>query len=133
MGQWVHRLSEVDLDAMTAVCSNCGPVRVRHKGYRSDGKLALRCSIGVGQQKRAFPITLAEYEERLHAQGGTCALCPTVPTERNPLRADHSHETGEVRGLLCNGCNWQLGLLGDNYEALREHIVWVERSLIYLA
>lgn len=37
-------------------------------------------------------------------QGGRCALCGgDVPVEFTV--ADHCHRDGEVRGLLCTGCN----------------------------
>lgn len=54
--------------------------------------------------RRNFGITLAEYEELLDFQGGSCALCPTVPTTRS-LAVDHDHVTGEVRAILCFSCN----------------------------
>jgi hypothetical protein len=38
---------------------------------------------------------------------------------------DHDHETGIVRGILCNSCNVGIGLLGDSVEGL-------ERAIRYL-
>ena len=38
---------------------------------------------------------------------------------------DHDHETGEVRGVLCNSCNRALGFLGDSIEG-------VQKALDYL-
>lgn len=38
-----------------------------------------------------------------HAQEGRCASCDTVPLAR--LVLDHDHESGRVRGALCDGCN----------------------------
>lgn len=35
------------------------------------------------------------------------------------LHMDHDHETGEFRGLLCNGCNTALGLLKENVDRIR--------------
>ncbi|MBM6588912.1 endonuclease domain-containing protein [Brevibacterium sp. RIT 803] len=39
-------------------------------------------------------------------QNGHCAVCGEV---RMRLRIDHDHDTGLVRGLLCNGCNTSEG------------------------
>ena len=35
-------------------------------------------------------------------------VCPICGREEN-LYVDHDHETNEVRGMLCNGCNRNLG------------------------
>lgn len=42
-------------------------------------------------------------------QGGKCAICPRPGT-----RADHDHETGMVRGMLCDSCNLGLGKFRDD-------------------
>lgn len=34
MGKWIHRLSEVNTEDKTAICAECGPVRIRR---RSEG------------------------------------------------------------------------------------------------
>ena len=51
---------------------------------------------------KKFGITVAQYEELLAKQGGTCALCDkTAETEGRALAVDHDHVSGEVRGILC--------------------------------
>lgn len=57
-----------------------------------------------------------EYEEMYKEQGGKCALCglPEKATNGDKtarLCIDHDHDTGEVRGLLCRGCNHILGAI----------------------
>src|SRR2546423_5792224 len=60
--------------------------------------------------KRKFGLTLEEYDEMLAAQEGGCAICGEAPEEGKILHIDHDHETGLVRGLLCQRCNHGLGL-----------------------
>lgn len=49
----------------------------------------------------------------LAAQGGRCALCgyPVLPAD---AVLDHSHTTGEVRGVLHRGCNSMLGKIENH-------------------
>lgn len=64
-----------------------------------------------------YGITTEQYSELLESQGGGCAICdapPPTETRKKFLVVDHDHETGKVRGLLCDTCNRGLGLLGDN-------------------
>ena len=60
-----------------------------------DAASRYRSRTGIGQ---------AEYERRLAAQGGGCAICGARPKTRR-LHVDHDHKTGEVRGLTCYQCN----------------------------
>ena len=49
-------------------------------------------------------MTVELYEKMLKEQNGKCFICGSLSNGRN-LDVDHSHETGEVRGLLCAQCN----------------------------
>lgn len=73
---------------------------------------------------RKYGTTLAAYDAMLAAQGGKCAICHTTPdTQRyGVFHVDHCHTTGQVRGLLCRGCNHVLGHLKDDPAALRNAI-----------
>lgn len=76
--------------------------------------------------QRHYGITLDEYNALLASQGGGCRSCGGAPTGRhNTFRVDHDHETGQIRGLLCDSCNLAIGKLGDTVEG-------VEGALDYL-
>ena len=69
--------------------------------------------------KHRYGITPEQYEEMLEAQGGRCACCGTdTPGGHGGFHVDHCHDTGEVRGLLCHGCNTAIGALGDNVDGI---------------
>lgn len=61
---------------------------------------------------RRYGLTEQGYKDILEKYGNKCAICEKTPKER--LRVDHSHGTGNVRGLLCHKCNTALGLFDDN-------------------
>jgi hypothetical protein len=68
--------------------------------------------------KYRYKITVKDYEAILSRQGGGCAVCNSKSpgAGRKHFAVDHCHETGKVRGLLCNRCNIGLGF----YEPLRD-------------
>lgn len=72
-----------------------------------------------------YGMELEEYDAMVAAQGGKCAICQQAPTSRNTrshwdgkLCVDHCHDSGKVRGLLCNDCNLAIGY-GKTPEVLR--------------
>lgn len=69
---------------------------------------------------RKYGISLEEYDALYERQEGGCAICglPQMSKRNTRLCVDHDHETGEVRGLLCDGCNRGIGLLKDDYRLL---------------
>ncbi len=44
------------------------------------------------------------------------------------MKTDHDHETGEVRGLLCNRCNAGLGMFEDSLEGLQRAVVYLKTT-----
>lgn len=63
-----------------------------------------------------------DYDFLFKAQRGRCAICRTRPEDDRKLCIDHDHETGIVRGLLCDRCNLGLGHLED----------WIGSALRYV-
>ena len=92
------------------------------KKYRQENAEALR----ERQLIIKFGITAAQYDALLVEQGGTCAMCPaTALTSGKRLAVDHDHQTGEVRGLICDLCNRALGLLNDDIDRLLAGVVYL--------
>ncbi len=76
--------------------------------------------------KQQYGITLADYDQMLHAQSSVCALCGGTETRngsKGNLVVDHDHVTGRVRGLLCSKCNLKLAAVEDSR--------WLEQALSY--
>jgi len=69
--------------------------------------------------KKDFGITIQDYNFMFDKQNGCCAICDTHQSELSRrLCVDHCHDTGRVRGLLCNTCNRALGLFKDDSAIL---------------
>jgi hypothetical protein len=76
--------------------------------------------------KKQYDLSETEYAALVVKQSGRCGICGKEPSGEwhgdRMLNVDHNHETGAVRGLLCNQCNRALGLFGDNAERLAQAI-----------
>ena len=62
----------------------------------------------------------------LLAQNGCCAICKISIVEyleqqvyKKCFSIDHDHKTGQIRGLLCDGCNKGIGFLKESEEILQ--------------
>lgn len=75
--------------------------------------------------KRKYGITVEEYDAKLIAQDGRCAICNAPVSPKRALANDHSHETGDNRGLLCGHCNPLL-------HKLETMPGWIEAAAAYL-
>lgn len=66
---------------------------------------------------RRYGLTPDGFDALLAKQGGCCAnlecRAPSSGIVGRSFAVDHDHDTGLVRGLLCNTCNVALGMLGD--------------------
>jgi hypothetical protein len=76
---------------------------------------------------KKFAVTEADYQRMLEQQGGVCAICRGTQTVR--LAVDHSHKTGDTRGLLCRRCNLGLGFFDDSPGTLMAAIAYLARSV----
>lgn len=78
--------------------------------------------------RKLYGISLDSYKSILESQGGVCAICGGTNKNGHALSVDHDHETGKVRGLLCRGCNYALGYIGDSVETAKNIIQYLEFS-----
>jgi hypothetical protein len=87
--------------------------------------------------KKNYGLTLDEFKAMLHSQGNACAICKEAFEHefwRKPNRmrrrgvVDHCHETGVVRGVLCNLCNVTLGSSRDDSQILRLAALYLEQA-----
>ena len=118
-------------------CKSCGEIHLRNAKHLKQKVRARECIntkphnwSGIAKEDAAirknYGISMNEFNALVDYQDGKCAIC-FKPLENMSRRAniDHDHETGEVRGILCTGCNTGLGHLGDSIKGL-------ERALYYL-
>jgi hypothetical protein len=60
-----------------------------------------------------YGITSAERDTLIRHRDGKCWICKNRPAKMT-LNADHSHDTGVLRGFLCMTCNKGLAMFRDD-------------------
>jgi hypothetical protein len=79
------------------------------------------------RRRKAESLGISDEELQLALETKVCQLCGRRLAGRllppghffksgsqTGRRIDHDHKTGKFRGVLCNGCNTAIGLLGDD-------------------
>jgi hypothetical protein len=99
-------------------------LRAKSKAYREKNREKIRAK----DIKRKFGIGLHEYNLMFTEQKGKCACCGIHQNKlTNRFAVDHDHDTGLIRGLLCNHCNLAIGKLGDNIEGVMKALNYLEK------
>lgn len=132
-------------------CNKAQPIAEFHRngsrfGYRSTCKecrkaeaVAYMASLTTEQRWSSYlwhkyRIRAEDYQRIYDQQRGNCAICgnhypPYAPKQFNKcLYVDHDHNTGLVRGLVCQQCNIGIGLLGDSLESLLRAVNYLSNS-----
>lgn len=77
---------------------------------------------------KKFGITPEDYFKLLEKQNFKCAICGILQEDYSRrLAVDHDHETGKIRGLLCNNCNVGLGNFQDSKNNLTNAINYLDK------
>ena len=87
----------------------------RRNSYGSEARLKKRA--------RQYGLTADQLTDMLIDSDGKCTICHEPP--RKWLVVDHCHNSGKVRGLLCEDCNFGLGAFRDNTEFMARAIEYL--------
>lgn len=128
-------------------CTNCLEVKPLTDFYKQRNYRTSRCRAclsaqragayaGLTDEQKArykrtsraakYGLTLEQYDE-LVERVTACAICLSPdPGPKGEWHIDHNHETGKVRGMLCQNCNLGLGLFRDNRANLERANAYLE-------
>ena len=69
-----------------------------------------------------YQLSAEDFNDLWQKQQGKCGVCSVGMSPRgrtsDSVCVDHNHLTGQVRGLLCRGCNHGIGQLKDCPDVL---------------
>jgi len=124
------------LDGYQNTCKVCisGKEKLAYKRKKEANKLRSR-SMRNAQIKRHYNVSIEDIEILYKHQKGLCSICKApiilyggIEEKYKIACVDHNHDTGKVRGLLCNKCNRGLGFFNDNLEKLKEAVNYLENN-----
>ena len=109
--------------------------RERYKNdeeYREKEKAKRKKCSAKDETRRGLKRKIKEYDISywtlicmMECQEARCAICGVHNGERK-LFIDHCHETGAVRGLLCENCNFGLGHFKDDPQIIKRAFIYAE-------
>lgn len=109
-------------------CRPCATIRRKQSPFKYNPKAERKAQI-----KYKYGLSVERFQDLWQQQDGKCAICNKALslTEKRGHAIDHNHETGEVRGLLCNSCNTGIGLLQDSETVLSSAIMYLRNNGTY--
>lgn len=113
-----------ELSKPSGRCRNC-QTQYMHT-YRQRPGIAEHFRIYNAKAKWRKSGSTLSFEGWIQAKDSLCAICHQPETSRirasdtktRHLCSDHNHITGQLRGLLCHGCNTGLGGFRDDPQRL---------------
>jgi hypothetical protein len=101
-----------DKHYLSARCKPC------HQEYKRQSPTTPRNRKAEKLQLR-YGLTYEQWEKMREKEGYRCMVCGITEDELGKhLDVDHCHDSGKVRGLLCNPCNTMIGHSRDNIAVL---------------
>jgi hypothetical protein len=94
----------------STTCAGCGVLAVPL--WYSTGSRCKSCSI-LDRRKNIWGIGIDQQRKISAMSDGKCYICGRAQTFKS-LAIEHNHDNGEIRGLACQECNEQIGIIHDN-------------------
>lgn len=106
-------------------CSVCKYIRSREaqKKYPERQKEYYKRT----SKRRLYNLEPDDYKKLVDSCDNKCMICGDSPKIKS-LNVDHNHETGEIRGLLCHGCNIGIGLLKEDLNIMKSAMKYLLKS-----
>jgi hypothetical protein len=120
-------LSRVRKIGLSIVCRPC--TTEKSKAWRAENLDKVLEGARRSHRLRKYGLSQDAYDALFAAQGNKCAVCRDI-LQRGTFRAhiDHDHDTGAVRGLLCNTCNSGIGMFRERADLLLAAAAYLKRS-----
>ncbi len=75
-------------------------------------------------RRRSYGISYDEFIALASTSDDHCPICEVNPA----THVDHDHDTGVIRGVICNGCNRVIGRFDKNKGMLERLMRYYEKA-----
>lgn len=99
-------------------CKQCAAKIAASPGYRKE--------VSNRSRQLKYGLSREDFDQIRLNQKNQCAVCGRA-FEKTPV-VDHCHSSGKIRGLLCRGCNFGLGIFQDNPSRLFSAAAYLQRT-----
>lgn len=122
-------------DGLKSWCKDCSRGLVKKAYSYEKYKEKYSSSNARAGTLKKYGLTLETYDLILQKQRGVCSICnsPESAMAGRSLAVDHSHVSGEVRGLLCTKCNTALGMFKDDITIIRNALAYLTGEITFLS
>lgn len=109
------------------------PEEARARWKREDRFVHALSAARHWAKKHGHASCCAAKDEIEAAFTGNCHVCGLSEKDHGKkLNLDHDHESGVLRGWLCNRCNLAAGLLCDSPDRMRALAEYIERTTVLI-
>ncbi len=117
--------SKDSVDGFNRECKECSYKRHEEYRKRPGVKEVIKEKSRLNWVKANYGLSPEEYRKLCEDQP-FCPICLTSFSVTE-IHVDHNHETGAVRGLLCEQCNHFIGLIKENTTSILNMLEYLEK------
>ena len=65
-----------------------------------------------------YKCSIENLNEMINFKNAKCHICESNFSSQKDLSIDHNHTSGEIRGILCNSCNYFIGGFNESIDII---------------
>ena len=117
----------VENDEDMKKCPSCGELKMRYD-FKGQG-FCPPCKKAYNKRYRLMREWGLSWDQYLEMSKDGCQICGCSESEAGErgFAVDHCHDTGRIRGVLCQNCNRGIGLLGDDPVRLEKAVRYLHK------
>lgn len=117
--QWCDKSYELGIESnLHKYCSTDCRQQWHYDRWKSNGGRRCPKKLREYQLQHNYGLSLDDFNRLLESQNNRCAICLKDSPGGKNWHVDHCHQTGEVRGVLCQKCNQAIGMFYEDLEIL---------------